>query len=111
MRWMAMVAATAAMAGCGGGDRGGVPPGAAFAEGPVRTACLRSGRDGASSALCGCVQAVADRTLSGRDRGRMLRFYDDPHEAQVVRQSDRPRDEAFWDRYKRFVDVAERACA
>jgi hypothetical protein len=60
--------------------------------------------------LCGCVQYVADRTLSRGEQRRAVRFFRDPHEAQVVRQSDRPRDEAFWPRYRAFADTAERVC-
>ena len=40
----------------------------------------------------------------------MVRFYDDPHEAQEVRQSDRRRDEEFWKRYSAFVNRAESMC-
>lgn len=110
MRYL-ILAAAVALAGCGGG--GDAPSGRvlAYAEGPIRTACLKAGRARASSQLCGCVQAAADASLSGGDKTRAARFYADPHEAQVVRQSDRGRDEAFWTRYKAFVARAERMCA
>ena len=97
-----------AVAGCGGA--GGPPSRVAYAEGPIRTACLRSDRRAAGDALCGCVQASADATLSRRDQRRAVRFFGDPHQAQVVRQSDRGSDEAFWRRYKVFISQAERSC-
>ncbi|MBM2575039.1 hypothetical protein JQC91_01865 [Jannaschia sp. Os4] len=99
------------VAGCGGGGGGDRGPVRAYAEGPIRSACLGQDRRAATSALCGCVQAAADRTLSAGDQRRSLPFYRDPHRAQEVRQSDRARDEAFWTRYKQFVDTAERMCA
>jgi len=37
-------------------------------------------------------------------------FFADPHRAQEVRQSDNPRDEAFWQRYKAFASRAENIC-
>ena len=114
MRSLIGAAALAAMvAGCGGGDGGreGAGPVLAYATGPIRTACLSQDRRAATDRLCGCVQAAADRTLSDAEQRRSLEFYRDPHRAQEVRQSDRARDEAYWTRYKRFVEVAESACA
>ena len=96
------------LTGCGGADA----PSAriAYAEGPIQTACLRADRRSATRALCGCVQASADATLSSRDQRRATRFFSDPHQAQQTRQSDRASDEAFWRRYKVFVSQSERAC-
>ena len=67
----------------------------AAGAGTVERACLRSDRP-ASRALCGCIQQAADVTLSRRDQRLAASFFRDPHQAQVVRQSDRGRDEAFW---------------
>src|SRR6056297_614513 len=36
-----------------------------FARGPINTACMASDRKARSRELCGCIQAVADDTLSG----------------------------------------------
>ena len=106
------LAATLALTACGGGGRGGdVTVARSYATGPVQTACLRADRQAANRQLCGCVQAAANATLSGGDQSRAVKFFRDPHMAQEVRQSDRASDEAFWKRYKRFVEVAERSCA
>ena len=108
MRMAAVCVVAAALAGCGGG--GPDAPRTAYAEGPVQAACLRADRRSASQALCGCVQAAANASLSRRDRRRAAGFFGDPAVAQEVRQSDRPADEAFWRRYRVFVDQAERLC-
>lgn len=81
----------------------------AFA-GPIDSACLKSGRN-ANRALCGCIQQVADQTLSRTDQRKAAKFFKDPHKAQEVRQSDRASDEAFWRRYKNFGATAEAYCA
>jgi hypothetical protein len=99
------------LSACGGGSSGTPGVTRAYATGPMQTACLRADRSAASPQLCGCVQAAADASLSRRDQSRAVRFFKDPHQAQVTRQSDRRGDEAFWQRYKRFVSVAERSCA
>ncbi len=101
------------LAACGGGpmDTGTRGATLAFATGPVYSACLSADRRAASRALCGCVQATANSTLTAREMSRAVAFFDTPHQAQVTRQSDRASDERFWKRYKRFVEVAERNCA
>ncbi len=105
------------LAACGGGSRGYNPGGAygsgvvLFAQGPISTACMQSRRNEASRARCGCVQAVADRSLSGAEQRRGAKLFADPHLAQVVRQSDRSSDEAFWRNWKAFGDTAATLCA
>ncbi|TCO71270.1 hypothetical protein [Rhodovulum euryhalinum] len=79
--------------------------------GPIESACLRSDRPGASRGLCGCIQNAADLTLTRGDQKQAARFFRDPHEAQEVRQSDRRRDAAFWERYRRFGATAEAFCS
>ena len=79
--------------------------------GPIENACLRSDRDAASPALCGCIQNVADLVLNGGDQRRAAAFFKNPAKAQEVRQSDRASDEAFWLRYKQFGSTAEAYCA
>jgi len=78
--------------------------------GPIESACLKSDRPGVSRGLCGCIQQAADLTLTNGDQRRAVRFFKDPHQAQIVRQSDRRSDEAFWQRYKRFGTTAAAYC-
>ena len=105
----AVVVGAIFLSACGGGDR--LAPRTAYADGPIRSACLGTDRMAANDRLCGCVQAVADATLNGSERRRAAAFFRNPHQAQVVRQSDRPGDEVFWQRYKSFVAATERRCA
>ena len=79
--------------------------------GTIERACLSSDRQGASRAVCGCIQQVADQTLRGGDQRRAAKFFSDPDRAQEVRMSDRNSDNAFWDRYKNFGIAAAAQCA
>lgn len=81
---------------------------AAFA-GPIDSACQRAGRT-ADRALCGCIQQVADMTLSKSDQRRASAFFKDPQKAQDVRASSRASDNDFWARYKNFAATAEAYC-
>lgn len=78
--------------------------------GPIETACLRSERSGGNRAVCGCIQQVADMTLTGSDQRLAARFFSDPDRAQEIRQSDRRSHEAFWQRYRNFGETAEVYC-
>jgi len=100
------------LAACGGPGRfsGGAGGGIPVASGPISDACLSSGRDARSVALCGCIQAVANDTLSGSEQRRAVSFYSDLQSAQDTRQSDRSRDERFWDAYTAYAERAERIC-
>lgn len=107
------MAACLAVAACGGGnraDRGVYAPQVKIASGPIADACVRAGRKGATRQLCGCVQGVADQSLSSADQRLARTFFADPHQAQVIRQSDNPRHEEFWRRYKAFAERAEQLC-
>lgn len=77
----------------------------------IERACIASERSPGQRTLCGCIQQAANRTLSLNEQRRAAAFFDDPHQAQVVRQSDRPSDERFWQRYKEFGRVAEVYCS
>jgi hypothetical protein len=88
------------LSGCGGA-----------VSGDIGRACLVSGRDAASQALCSCVQGVANQTLSPTDQRRAARFFGDPDRAEETRFSDRPSDDAFWTRYRAFADTAEAICS
>ncbi|QFS81783.1 hypothetical protein FIU97_03245 [Roseivivax sp. THAF40] len=99
------------LAGCGGGSYSSSSANVTrFATGPIYSACMASDRKARNRALCGCVQASADATLSGGDQRRASRFFRDPQEAHDVKYSQTPRDDAFWDRYENLVDRSERYC-
>lgn len=103
------------LAGCGGGrlaaPSGGGGYQASFATGPISNACNRSDRKASNRQLCGCIQAVANTQLSAGDQSLAASFFPNPQKAQDVRQSDNPRNEAFWKRYKVFTSDAERSCS
>ena len=104
-----------ALAGCGGTPRERVDAPAVrntrIAYGPISKACLASGREGRSQQLCGCIQSVADQTLSRAQQRRSVAFYDDPDLAQQIRQSDGPADVTFWKAYSAYGERAEKLCA
>jgi hypothetical protein len=85
-------------------------PLSAFA-GPIEGACIKSDRKAVSRNLCGCIQQVADMTLTGSDQRRAAKFFRDPDEAQNVRMSKSDRDNEFWARYRSFGEMAEVYCA
>ena len=78
--------------------------------GPIERACMSSPRKSASWRLCGCIQRVADQTLSRSDQRVAAKFFVEPHKAQEIRQSDNTRHEAFWLRYKEFGVSAAASC-
>ncbi|MDF0603331.1 hypothetical protein P1J78_21595 [Psychromarinibacter sp. C21-152] len=78
--------------------------------GTIERACLTSSNAAANPALCGCIQAVADRTLSASDQRMAARFFKDPHMAQEIRQSDNAAHEVFWRKYKTFGATAGKHC-
>ncbi|APX90263.1 hypothetical protein BV394_11450 [Brevirhabdus pacifica] len=78
--------------------------------GPIERACLSGGRKSANRALCGCIQRVADSTLSWSEQRRAAKFFSDPHKAQETRQSSNRKDEQFWRTYKSFGRTAESYC-
>lgn len=108
--------ALAALTACGGTRYSstnavrGTTPTVLFATGPIYSACRGAGRDQASRARCGCVQAVANQSLGTDDQRRGASFFDDPHRAQEVRQSDRNADERFWTKWKAYSADAARMC-
>lgn len=116
MKQAIILGLTVLLAGCGGGGgdrfRAGSGPssGVPMASGPLNQACLASNRKARSRALCGCIQAAANQTLTSSQQRRAVAFYADPHLAQEVRQSDRASDERFWDAYRAYGERAERLC-
>ena len=83
---------------------------AMVSAGTIERACNKSDRKAANRALCGCIQDVADATLSNKDQSLAAKFFKDPHMAQEIRQSDRSSHEAFWKRYKEFGATAKTYC-
>ena len=78
----------------------------------IENACNKSSRRGVSSSLCGCIQSVADQTLTGRgDQKLAAKFFADPQMAQDIRQSERRSHEAFWQRYRLFGATAQQKCS
>lgn len=77
----------------------------------IRKACLKAGRTGATRELCSCIQSVADQRLKRKEQKLAASFFKDPHQAQVIRQSDNHKHEAFWTRYKAFGAAAEDTCS
>lgn len=113
-RILACFAALLILSACGGGSTsnpgrsGG--SGNLFATGPIYSACQSGGRKAASRQRCGCVQAVANTTLSADEQRRGAGLFSEPHKAQEIRQSDRSRDERFWGKWKSFAARAEQLC-
>ena len=106
MRWILAAVALLVMTSCGGsGTRV-----SGSASGPIGSACISAGRSGASGALCSCVQAAANQTLGGSDQARAAEFFADTEKAQSTRMSDSSASEAFWERYRNFVSMAEAMC-
>lgn len=87
-----------------------LPVPTAKAASTIERACVKSDRRAASKPLCGCIQDVADMTLSRGDQKRAAEFFKEPHKAQVIRQSSRSSDEKFWLRYKEFGQNARTFC-
>ena len=76
----------------------------------VEAACRQTDRSSATASMCRCVGQVASQKLTRSDQRRVAKWFSDPHQAQVTRQSDRRRDEQLWARYKAFGEAAARAC-
>ena len=76
----------------------------------IERACKQSGRGAANGQLCGCIQDVADLTLTRGEQRTAAAFISDPNKAQAMRQSDRRSDENFWQKYLKFGSVAEAYC-
>ena len=112
MRVILLAGLVLALASCGGSNRSDVrsTPSRGFATGDISRACLAAGRESASPQLCGCIQSVANQTLSDSDRRRVATFFADPEVAHAVKISDTRADDAFWDRYRNFIDASRGIC-
>lgn len=78
--------------------------------GVIERACRSSDRSAANPSLCRCIQKVANARLTVGERKTVSKWFDDPHQAQVVRQSSNARDERLWERYKLFGATAAKTC-
>ena len=78
--------------------------------GVLKRACLKSDRQAASRRMCSCMQQVADQQLRRSDQRLAASFFEDPHKAQEIRQSDSLSNELFWRRYKEFSAVFAASC-
>ena len=94
-----------------GKSRGYNAPPVLYATGPIQQACRKANRKAASRARCGCIQAVADQSLSGAQQRRGAKMFSDPHQLQVIRQSDNSSNEKFWKAWKAFGQRAAEICA
>lgn len=112
MRVIVLFGILLALAACGGSNRSDVrgAPTRGFATGEISRACIAADRDRASPQLCGCIQSVANQTLSQRDRSRVATFFADPEVAHATKISDTRADDAFWDRYRNFIDASRGIC-
>ncbi|OSQ51419.1 hypothetical protein [Marivita geojedonensis] len=113
MKVLASILVLALVAGCGGGsryDRGDSGVVTRFSTGPISRACLSSDRKARNSRLCGCIQTVANGSLSGSDQRKAARFFRDPQRAMDVKMSKTASDDAFWERYERFAARSEQSC-
>lgn len=79
--------------------------------GPISAACIRSDRDAATRRMCNCLQSVANGELNRTDQRLAASFFQDPHKAQEIRQSDRRSHEKFWLRYKAYGETAAALCS
>lgn len=82
-----------------------------YATGPIQQACAGQRRKEASRARCGCIQAVADQSLSAAYQRRGAGYFSNPALLQEVRQSDSAANERFWQAWKAFGETAAAMCS
>ncbi|WP_240621017.1 arginine transporter [Pseudooceanicola lipolyticus] len=95
------------VASCGSGRGSAVTR---VVGGPITSACMQAARTGATLERCGCVQAVANDSLSSSDQRRGAAFFTDPQRAQEIRQSSSRSDSEFWERWSAFSQKAAELC-
>lgn len=81
------------------------------AAGIIEAACLKSERTAASSALCNCIQKVADSVLAPHEQRKGAAFFTDPHKSQETRQSRNSGDSEFWEKWKAYGASATKFCS
>lgn len=95
---------------CAGTITWAVPEPVFAASGVIERACRTSGRSRATPQLCGCIQSVANGSLSRSERKKAAKLFKDPNMAQEIRQSNRSSDETFWKNYRAFGERARKSC-
>ena len=81
-----------------------------YARGEIYTACRGAGRKEATDQRCGCVQWVANQTLSPAQQVRGAGYFSDQQGLQDTRQSDGAANERFWAAWKEFGQQAGGQC-
>ncbi|WP_171100246.1 hypothetical protein [Ruegeria sp. HKCCD7255] len=77
----------------------------------IKQACLASDREAATRDRCSCIQRVADQALTRSDQKKVSKWFEDPHQAQQLKMSQTARDDALWDRYQNFGQMAQAICS
>ncbi len=77
----------------------------------IKRACLASDREAATRARCSCIQRVANQALTRSDQKTVAKWFTDPHKAQELKMSKTARDDALWDRYQNFGQMAQAICS
>ncbi|NVO57239.1 hypothetical protein HW561_15710 [Rhodobacteraceae bacterium B1Z28] len=77
----------------------------------IKRACLASDRSAATRQRCSCIQRVADQALTRTDQKTVSKWFSDPHQAQELKMSQTARDDALWDRYQAFGQMAKAICS
>jgi len=77
----------------------------------IKRACLASDRSAATRDRCSCIQRVADQALTRSDQQTVAKWFTDPHQAQELKMSQTARDDALWDRYQNFGQMAQAICS
>jgi hypothetical protein len=85
--------------------------GAVAHAGVVERACLASDKGAGNRALCGCIQHVANLTLTRSDQRMAAKFFSDPDKAEQMRMSSSDSSNAFWEKYKNFGATAAAYCS
>ncbi|MEO0380151.1 MAG: hypothetical protein AAF252_07750, partial [Pseudomonadota bacterium] len=107
-------AALLVVSACGGARLApSSPPSVLFATGPIQQACQADRRKQSSRARCGCVQAVADQSLSASDQRRGAGYFKNPQALQDVRQNQdsNASNRRFWAAWKAYGQAAAAACS
>lgn len=81
-----------------------------YARGDIYTACRDAGRSEATDQRCGCVQWVADQTLTSSQQQRGAGYFVNQQGLQDTRQSDGSANERFWSAWKTFGQQAGLQC-